>query len=107
MLNLTGHYPLRAMIFPAQYVVDWPIHGKQIAEQAGLPAKYLSKILCDIVRAEMLEYSRGDWRRIPHEPPTRQDPPQGSAGPVLATGTTTMPVRQLGMRGRNPLPGTR
>ena len=32
MLNPTGQYPLRAMIFPAQYVVDWLIHRKQIAE---------------------------------------------------------------------------
>ena len=59
MLNLAGEYALRAMVYPAQHVADWPIYGKQIAEQAGIPAKYLSKVPGELVRAGALESLRG------------------------------------------------
>ena len=59
MLSLTSEYALRAMIHLAQNVEDWPIPGNQIAEHAGIPPKYLSKVLGDLVRVGVLESSRG------------------------------------------------
>ncbi len=59
MLSLTGQYALRALIFLAQHVDEWPIPGKRIAQETEIPAKYLSKVLGDLVRARILESSRG------------------------------------------------
>jgi Rrf2 family iron-sulfur cluster assembly transcriptional regulator len=59
MLTLTGEYALRAMIYLAQHTDDWPISSNRIAEQAGVPAKYLSRILGDLVRAGVLDSLRG------------------------------------------------
>lgn len=59
MLSLTSEYALRAMIHLAQRENEWPVTGKQIAREAGIPAKYLSKILGDLVRAGVLESTRG------------------------------------------------
>lgn len=59
MLSLTGQYALRALIHLAQHVDEWPIAGKRIAQETGIPAKYLSKVLGDLVRARILESSRG------------------------------------------------
>ena len=59
MLSLTSEYALRAMTHLAKHQPDWPIPGKQIAEEAGIPPKYLSKVLGDLVRAGLLEATRG------------------------------------------------
>ena len=59
MLSLTGEYAIRAMVFLAQRQEEWPIPGPRIAEQAGIPRKYLSAILADLVRAGLLEGTRG------------------------------------------------
>ena len=59
MLSLTSEYALRAMIHLAQRAEEWPITGKQIAKESGIPAKYLSKVLGDLVRAGVLESARG------------------------------------------------
>lgn len=59
MLSLTSEYALRAMIFLAQHEEDWPLRGHDIAHKTGVPPKYLSKILGDLVRAGVLESSRG------------------------------------------------
>lgn len=59
MISLTGEYALRAMIFLAQNRDEWPISGARIAEKAGIPRKYLSAILADLVRAGLLEGMRG------------------------------------------------
>jgi len=59
MFSLTGEYALRAMIYLAQHEAQWPIPGKRIAAQSGIPAKYLSKILGDLVRAGVLRGTRG------------------------------------------------
>ncbi len=59
MLSLTSHYALRAMVHLAKHSEEWPITGAVIAEEAGIPAKYLSKILGDLVRAGILESTRG------------------------------------------------
>jgi len=59
MLTLTSEYALRALICLTRRARDWPLSGKVIAREAGVPAKYLSSILSDLVRAGVLTASRG------------------------------------------------
>jgi Rrf2 family protein len=59
MLTRTGEYALRALIHLTRNEKDWPIAGRQIAEQAGIPAKYLSTILSQLVRTKVLTSARG------------------------------------------------
>ena len=59
MISLTGEYALRAMIFLARHVDEWPISAARMAEEADIPRKYLSAILADLVRAGLLEGTRG------------------------------------------------
>lgn len=59
MLSLTGQYALRAMIHLARHVDEWPIAGHEIAKEARIPRNYLSKVMGDLVRAGVLESSRG------------------------------------------------
>ena len=59
MLTLTSEYALRATIYLTQRADDWPIPGRVIAQQTGVPAKYLSSILGDLVRAGVLTATRG------------------------------------------------
>ena len=59
MLTLTSEYALRAMIHLARQPDGQPVSGQCVAEQADIPRKYLSKILGDLVRAGVLEGSRG------------------------------------------------
>ncbi len=51
MLSRTSEYALRALIHLAEHQTEWPIAGSRIAAAAGVPSKYLSKILGDLVRA--------------------------------------------------------
>ena len=59
MLSRTSEYALRAMIYLASHQQDWPICGKDIAQATDVPRKYLSKILADLVRADILQSTRG------------------------------------------------
>ncbi len=59
MLSLTGEYALRAMVYLAEHAEDWPIPGRTVAEDAGIPRKYLSVILGDLVRGGILASSPG------------------------------------------------
>lgn len=59
MLSLTCEYALRAMIYLAIHESEWPIPGKLIAQQAGIPPKYLSKVLGDLARGGLLTATRG------------------------------------------------
>ena len=59
MLTLTSEYALRAMIYLARQPNGQPVSGQRVADQAGIPRKYLSKILGDLVRVGVLEGSRG------------------------------------------------
>jgi Rrf2 family protein len=59
VLSVTGEYALRAMVFLARNPDSWPIPGPRIAEAAGVPRKYLSSILADLVRTGLLEGTRG------------------------------------------------
>jgi Rrf2 family protein len=59
MLTRTSEYALRALIYLAQHEDSWPIPGREVAEHAEVPPKYLSKILGDLVRVGVLESSPG------------------------------------------------
>lgn len=59
MLSRTGEYALRAAVLLARNPGAWPIPSAWIAREAAIPAKYLSKILLDLVRAGVLKASRG------------------------------------------------
>lgn len=59
MLTLSSEYALRAMIYLANHPDDGPVSGKRIAENIGVPRKYLAKILGDLARAGVLEATRG------------------------------------------------
>jgi Rrf2 family protein len=59
MLSLTSQYALRALIYLARHECAWPITGQRIAEESAIPAKYLSKVLGELVRFGLLESTRG------------------------------------------------
>ena len=59
MLTVTSNYALRAVVYLAQHADNQPIPGKTIAAEAGIPAPYLSRIMGDLVRAGVLDSSRG------------------------------------------------
>ena len=59
MFTLSSEYALRAMIYLTRQADGQPVSGQCVAEQAGIPRKYLSKILGDLVRAGVLDGSRG------------------------------------------------
>lgn len=59
MISRTSEYALRAMIHLARHVDDWPIPGRRVAEETGVPRKYLAAVLGDLVRVGILESSPG------------------------------------------------
>ena len=59
MMSLTSEYALQATIHLARNVDGWPIASRKIAEETGVPAKYLAVILRSLVRANVLESSPG------------------------------------------------
>ncbi len=59
MLSRTSEYVLRAMALMAQQVDEWPLPSPRIAEQTGIPRKYLSNILSSLVRAGILQSAPG------------------------------------------------
>lgn len=72
MLSLTCQYALRAMVYLARHEADWPIPGREIAGQVGVPAKYLSKILGDLVREGVLDGAPGKRGGFRMRRPARQ-----------------------------------
>lgn len=62
MLTLTSEYALRATVYITQCTTnsdDSRIRGKEIADHTEIPYKYLTRILADLVRAGVLDASRG------------------------------------------------
>ncbi|GIK15983.1 MAG: Rrf2 family transcriptional regulator [Planctomycetota bacterium] len=59
MISQTGQYALRACVYLAQEAGDAACSGARIAGRTGIPAKYLSKILGDLVHAGVLDATRG------------------------------------------------
>lgn len=72
MVTATGEYALRALSFLAQQAGNGPAPSRRIADEAGVPRKYLSAILADLVRTGLLDAfpgKSGGFRlaRPPHE----------------------------------------
>ena len=59
MLSLTSQHALRAIVYLAQESDDQLVAGNRIAAKTGVPSKYLSKILGDLTRANVLHSVRG------------------------------------------------
>lgn len=58
-MTKSSEYALRALVYLAQHKGQWPMPGREIAQGAGIPAKYLQKILGDLTRNGVLESSPG------------------------------------------------
>lgn len=72
MLSHTGQYALRAVVYLATHEDEWPIAGARIARETRVPARYLSAILCDLVRVRLLEASPGPTGGYRMARPARQ-----------------------------------
>jgi len=59
MLSRTSEYALRAMVCLVRHADDWPVAGKRIADETGIPPKYLSNILSRLARAGVLTSAPG------------------------------------------------
>ena len=59
MLSATSEYALQAMVSLARHAGGSATPSRRIARETRIPQKYLSKILADLVRAGLLEGSRG------------------------------------------------
>jgi Rrf2 family nitric oxide-sensitive transcriptional repressor len=59
MFSQTVEYALRAVVFLAQHHNDGPVDSHQIAGVTQVPPSYLSKILQDLARLEILSSKRG------------------------------------------------
>jgi len=59
MMSLTSEYALRAIVYIARNEDQWPLSGNEVASAAGVPSKYLAKILGDLVRHGVLDARRG------------------------------------------------
>lgn len=59
MLSATAQYALRALGYLASQDSDTVVLGRELAEQTGVPASYLSKILLLLNRAGLVQAARG------------------------------------------------
>lgn len=59
LLSLTSRYALRSVAFLAMQGDVGPISGARIAAASGVPRKYLSTVLADLVRRGLLAGTRG------------------------------------------------
>jgi Rrf2 family protein len=59
VFSKTAEYALRAVAVIARVQNERPVLAKEIAGQAGIPKKYLSKVLGDLVHSGVLSSTRG------------------------------------------------
>ena len=59
MFSKTAQYALRAVTVIAELQQDGPVLTKVIAAEGKVPSKYLSKVLRDLVRSNILKSTRG------------------------------------------------
>ena len=59
MLTVTSEYAIRAMVHIAQHGQDDPVLAREIADETGVPANYISKVLRDMTRSGILTSARG------------------------------------------------
>lgn len=72
MLSKTSQYALRAILYLAAQPVDRSVRATDVAEDLGVPANYLSKILHALARTGLLVSERGPGggfrlARVPEE----------------------------------------
>lgn len=60
MLSTTSEHALRALIHLARQPGGASLLGRELAEQAGIPANYLSKILWTLGNAGLIDATRGN-----------------------------------------------
>ena len=60
MLSTTSEYALRALMQLAAAPEGSSVLGRELAEQAGIPANYLSKILWTLGNAGIIDATRGN-----------------------------------------------
>ncbi|MEK6674393.1 MAG: Rrf2 family transcriptional regulator [Planctomycetota bacterium] len=58
-LGKASTYAVFATVYLADHLGDGPIQGRFIAEEYGIPAEYLLKIMQQLVRAQVLKSERG------------------------------------------------
>jgi Rrf2 family protein len=59
LLSSTAKYALRAVVYLAEHRQDEPLQVSVIADALGIPRNYLSKILHELARANVLLSARG------------------------------------------------
>lgn len=59
MFSQTAEYALRAVVWLAQHHQTGPIGNRTIADVTQIPTSYLSKILHDLAKADILSSRRG------------------------------------------------
>src|SRR5512134_2350008 len=59
MLSKTAEYALRAVVAIAKVEEERPVLAREISSAGHIPAKYLSKVLRDLVHAGVLSSTRG------------------------------------------------
>jgi Rrf2 family protein len=59
LLSSTAKYALRAVVYLAEHGEDEPLQVGVIADALGIPRNYLSKILHELARANVLLSARG------------------------------------------------
>jgi Rrf2 family protein len=72
MLSKTSQYALRAILYLARQPVDRRVRASDVAEDLGIPANYMAKILHSLARNGLLRSERGPGggfrlARAPHE----------------------------------------
>lgn len=61
MLSGTAEYALRAVVHLAGRAEDEPMRAGDLAEAVSVPPNYMAKILLDLVKAGVLESTRGKY----------------------------------------------
>ena len=59
MLSGTAEYALRAVVYIARRGTEVPVQADDLAEAVDVPRNYLGKVLHQLVRAGILQSSRG------------------------------------------------
>ena len=72
MLTLTSQYALKALIYLVRQTNGYPVAGPRIARDTKIPAKYLSMVLRELVRANVLESACGKGGGFRMARPARQ-----------------------------------
>lgn len=59
MVTKTSEYAIRAMVYIARQGESHPVLARDVADETGVPANYVSKILRDLAQRGVLSSTRG------------------------------------------------